>query len=286
MMNSLRKYLPGKMGQIKPVVPVVRLQGAIGAPSTFRKGLNIASVAPLLDQAFKLKDTPAVAIVINSPGGAPAQSHLIYKRIRQLAEEHNKDVLVFVEDVAASGGYMIALAGDEIYVDPTSIVGSIGVVMAGFGFTDLIDKIGVERRVYTAGEKKVTLDPFAPAKEDDIEYIKSLQGEIHEVFIDMVKSRRGDVLSDDKDIFSGLFWTGHRAHELGLVDGVNDLYSVLQERYGKDVKPKYLSAKRGFFGKVMTKSNLGSQIHEVCETLPASALSVVEERSLWARFGL
>ena len=165
-----------------------------------RPGLSLATTAQPLEKAFSYKKAPAVALIVNSPGGSPVQSRLIFQRIRDLAAENKKDVLVFVEDVAASGGYMISLAGDEIIADPTSIVGSIGVVAAGFGFPELLKKMGVERRVYTAGDKKVILDPFREENADDIDYLKSLQQDIHEVFIDMVKARRGDVLSDDKDI--------------------------------------------------------------------------------------
>ncbi|OKL42544.1 S49 family peptidase [Pseudovibrio exalbescens] len=285
MIKKLRKLLPGKWGETKPVVPVVRLHGAIGISSPLRPGLTLASVAEPLQKAFKVKEAPAVALSINSPGGSPVQSNLIFKRIRALAEEHEKDVLVFVEDVAASGGYMIALAGDDIYVDPSSIVGSIGVVSAGFGFTGLIDKLGVERRVYTAGEKKVTLDPFAPENTDDVEHLKSLQKEIHDVFIDMVKSRRGDVLADDPDLFSGLFWTGAKAQALGLVDGINDMRSVVKERYGKDADLKLIDGKRKLFGRLLAQSAIPPYLGSVSD-LPETTLSTIEEKTLWARYGL
>ena len=208
MLSKIRSILPKRFRNDKPIIPVVRLQGAIGMQSPMRSGLSLASAALPLEKAFSIKKAPAVALIINSPGGSPVQSRLIFKRIRDLAEENEKEVLVFVEDVAASGGYMIAVAGDEVFVDPSSIVGSIGVVAAGFGFTELIKKIGVDRRVYTAGEKKVTLDPFQPEVPDDIAYLKGLQLELHETFIDLVKSRRADVLSEDPDLFTGKFWTG------------------------------------------------------------------------------
>ncbi|MDD7911231.1 MULTISPECIES: S49 family peptidase [Pseudovibrio] len=285
MLKKLRKLLPGKWGQSKPVIPVVRLHGAIGISSPLRPGLTLASAAGPLETAFKMKEAPAVALSINSPGGSPVQSNLIFKRIRALAEEHEKDVLVFVEDVAASGGYMIALAGDDIYVDPSSIVGSIGVVSAGFGYTGLIEKLGVERRVYTAGEKKVTLDPFAPENKGDIEHLKSLQKEIHEVFIDMVKSRRGDVLADDPDLFSGLFWTGAKAQDLGLVDGISDVRSTIKERYGKDTELKLIDGKRKLFGRLLAQSQIAPYLGSV-EGLPETTISVMEEKALWARYGL
>ena len=197
MAGLFRKLLPRRFRNEGVTIPVVRLHGAIMAGgSQFRPLLNLATVAPVLDKAFSMKGVPAVAISLNSPGGSPVQSRLIYQRIRDLAEEKKKRVIIFVEDVAASGGYMIALSGDEIIADPTSIVGSIGVVSGGFGFPELLKKIGVERRVYTAGTNKAMLDPFQPEKEQDIEYLKGLQLEIHDVFIGMVKARRGHLLAD------------------------------------------------------------------------------------------
>src|SRR5690606_22101022 len=199
-------------------IPVIRLHGAImSGGSQFRQNLSLATTAGLIDKAFSFREAPAVAIAINSPGGSPVQSRLIYKRIRDLAEEKKRRVHVFVEDVAASGGYMIALAGDEIIADPSSIVGSIGVVSAGFGFQELIKKIGVERRVHTSGRNKAILDPFQPEKEEDIERLKALQEEVHQTFIALVKERRGAKLAEDDDLFTGLFWTGERGHALGLV---------------------------------------------------------------------
>src|SRR5690606_10634242 len=233
MAGRLSRLVPKRLRKERTVIPVVRLQGVImTGGSQFKPKLNLASVAPMLEKAFAMKDAPAVAISINSPGGSPVQSRLIYQRIRALAAEKDKKALMFVEDVAASGGYMIALAGDEIFADPTSIVGSIGVVSGGFGFPELLRKIGVERRVYTAGENKVILDPFQPEKEGDIEYLKTLQREIHEVFIAMVKERRGSRLADEETLFSGLFWTGTRGLDLGLVDGLGEMRETLKRRYG------------------------------------------------------
>ncbi len=290
MLDKIRSLLPKKFRNDGPVIPVVRLQGAIGMSTPLRPGLSLASVAQPLERAFSVKKAPAVALIVNSPGGSPVQSRLIYQRIRDLAKENEKDVLVFVEDVAASGGYMIALAGNEIIADPSSIVGSIGVVSAGFGFTDLLKKIGVERRVYTAGEKKVILDPFQEENAEDIEYLKGLQLEIHEVFMDMVKESRGDVLSSDPVIFSGKFWTGRTARDLGLIDALGDLRGVLKERYGKDAEPKLFSAPRGLFGR---RSGVGgvSALGAVASAgagleLGKDLISAVEERSLWSRFGL
>lgn len=285
MLTTLRRWLPGFSKKDAPTIPVVRLQGPIGMASPLRPGLSLATVSIPLEKAFSMKKAPAVALIVNSPGGSPVQSRLIFQRIRDLAKENEKDVLVFVEDVAASGGYMLALAGDEIIVDPSSILGSIGVVAAGFGFTDLIKKIGVERRVYTAGEKKVTLDPFQPEVPEDIEYLKSLQQDIHEIFIDMVKSRRKDVLSEDPDLFTGKFWTGRTAISLGLADSVGDLRGVLRSRYGEGAQPRLMSSPRGLFGR---KAAVGVEFSGSGLTagLGNELISAAEERLLWQRYGL
>ncbi|MBB3975816.1 serine protease SohB [Rhizobium azooxidifex] len=281
--------MPKRFRKEGVTIPVVRLQGAIMAGgSQFRPALNLAAVAPVLEKAFSDKAAPAVAISINSPGGSPVQSRLIFQRIRDLAAEKNKRVLVFVEDVAASGGYMIALAGDEIFADPTSIVGSIGVVSGGFGFPELLKKIGVERRVYSAGENKVILDPFKPERESDIDYLKSLQVEIHAVFIDMVKARRGSRLADDPDIFSGLFWTGQRGLALGLIDGLADMRGEIRRRYGANAGLRLVSPARGLFGRKVpgVGSGLLALAGEGAGAASIGALSeLAEEKALWARFG-
>jgi len=283
---KFRKLLPGKLGQVDPVIPVIRLQGAIGAAGgPLSKTLSLAGVAGLLNKAFKDKDAPAVAIAINSPGGSPVQSRLIYTRIRELADQHDKQVLVFVEDVAASGGYMLAIAGDEIFVDPTSIVGSIGVVSASFGFDKAIEKLGVERRVYTAGKNKVSLDPFQPEKKADIAYLKELQLEIHQVFIDMVKERRDGKLGDDSDIFTGKFWTGIRAKDLGLVDDFGHMGTVLKERFGEKVKMKLIQQKRGLFGRGGLEAGIAFGDHTISGAVDA-AVHIAEEKALRARYGL
>lgn len=285
MRSLLKRLTPKRFRKDEVVIPVVRLQGAImTGGSQFKPALNLAAIAPSLEKAFAHKTAPAVAIAVNSPGGSPVQSRLIYERIRALAAEKNKKVLVFVEDVAASGGYMIALAGDEIIADATSIVGSIGVVSGGFGFPELLKKIGVERRVYTAGENKVILDPFQPEKESDIDYLKTLQLEIHRIFIDMVKTRRGARLADDPQIFSGLFWTGERARELGLIDGLGHMREVVKARYGKDAKLVLVSGARSLLGKRIPGVGFGP------EPLAAAALEglaqALEEKALWGRYGL
>ncbi|EFO34407.1 Na(+)/H(+) antiporter NhaA [Roseibium sp. TrichSKD4] len=285
MLDKFRKLLPAKFRNEGQTVPVVRLQGAIGMATPLRPGLSLAGVAQQLEKAFSMKKAPAVALVINSPGGSPVQSRLIYKRIRDLAEKHEKEVLVFVEDVAASGGYMIAVAGDEIIADPSSIVGSIGVVSAGFGMKGLIEKLGVERRVYTAGENKVTLDPFQDEKPEDIEHLKSLQLEIHETFIDMVKARRSDVLSDNPDLFTGKFWAGKTARDLGLVDALGDVRSTLKSRFGEKTELKLISAPKGLFGR-RTGGNGVSALFGMDKSMTDDLVSSVEERALWMRFGL
>nr|WP_272213082.1 S49 family peptidase [Marinicella sp. W31]MDC2879026.1 S49 family peptidase [Marinicella sp. W31] len=288
MKKLIAGLIPKKFRKDKTIIPVVRLSGAIMAGSSpGRRSLNLASVSAALEKAFSMKTSPCVAISLNSPGGSPVQSRLVFQRIRALAEEKQKPVLIFVEDVAASGGYMIALAGDEIFVDPTSIVGSIGVVSGGFGFTGLIDKIGVERRVYTAGENKVMLDPFQPEKEKDIAFLKDLQGEIHQVFIQMVKDRRGAKLTDNPDLYSGLFWSGLKGVELGLVDGIGDMRSTLKGRYGDKVELKLVSTPTNLFGRAKSGVIAGGLSGAEMATGFASGLAeTAEERALWGRYGL
>jgi len=270
------KRLVGRGG---PIVPVVRLQGVIA--SEMRPGrLNIATVDPLLKRAFAVKSAPAVAIVVNSPGGSAVQSRLISKRIRDLADEHDRTVLVFVEDAAASGGYFIAVAGDEVIADPSSIVGSIGVIFSGFGFVEAIDKLGIERRVHTAGRNKSTMDPFLPEKPEDVERIKALELDVHRVFIDWVKARRGDRLrAGDDELFTGEFWSGVRGVSLGLVDALGDLRETLRARYGEDVKLKLIEPRRPWFALpflgLPARAGLGAEL-----------LAALEDRALWSRFGL
>ena len=284
MLASLKRLIPKKFRKQKTVIPVVRLQGVIQAGgSQFRPALNLANVEDLLEKAFDKKAAPAVVISINSPGGSPVQSRAIFHRIRDLANEKEKKVIVFVEDVAASGGYLIALCGDEIIADPTSIVGSIGVISGGFGFPELLKKIGIERRVYTSGENKSVLDPFQPEKQSDIDHLKWLQAEVHRVFIDMVKERRGTKLSDSPDLFTGLFWTGETAQALGLIDGVGDMMAELRKRYGDKVEVEKIEASRGFLGRFISNRKGGA---EIGAGFAAGIAETAEERAWWSRYGL
>lgn len=288
MVKFIARLMPRRFRSQSVEIPVVRLHGAImSGGNSLRPSLSLEGVAAELQKAFSDKQAPAVAITINSPGGSPVQSRFIYQRIRALAEEKKKKVFVFVEDVAASGGYMIALAGDEIIADPSSIVGSIGVVSSSFGFTELIKKIGVERRVYTAGQNKVSLDPFLPEKETDIERLKALQLEVHKTFIDMVLERRGTKLSDDPDLFSGLFWTGIKGKELGLVDSLGDIRSHLMKHYGSKTKLNLIQPQRGFLGKKLPAIGFNNEaLAQVASQTGDAMLSTIEEKALWSRYGL
>ena len=279
--TGLKRLFPGYGS---PIIPVVRMSGTIGRISRFQAGMSLSGVAPLLKKAFDVRQAPAVALVISSPGGSPVQSHLIYKRIRSLAEEKEKTVIAFAEDVCASGGYMIALAADEIVVDPASIVGSIGVVSAGFGFVEFMRKVGVERRVYTSGDAKVILDPFQPEKPDDVARLKAIQEEVHDHFIEMVRTRRGEVLAKDRDaeIFSGQFWSGKTAVSLGLADRTGDLRAVLRERYGDNVRLKLFSTERTFFGQQRSVGLGGAIASGFAEKLIAE----LDEHHLWERYRL
>jgi signal peptide peptidase SppA len=272
-----------------PVVPVLRFSGPIGMTTPLRPGLSIGHAASAIEKAFELSKTPAVAIVINSPGGSAVQSSLIFQRIRQLAEEKKKKVYVFCEDVAASGGYYLAVAGDEIYADASSIIGSIGVIFAGFGFEKAIEKLGVERRVYTAGVNKDTLDPFRPARPEDIERIKSLQSDVHDVFIGVVKERRAGRLSGvDSELFSGAFWSGPKALEFGLIDGISDVRSKMRELFGDKVRLKVVPLEKGgLLGRLRRSSAVGyEELTSPRLAFAEDLISAIETRALWSRFGL
>jgi serine protease SohB len=281
---ALRSVVPRRFRGDTPVVPVVRLTGTIGFSTPLRPGLTLAGIARMLDRAFGMRKAAAIAIVINSPGGSPTQSHLIFRRIRDLAQEKNRRVIAFVEDAAASGGYMIACAADEIVADVHSIVGSIGVVGGSFGFDKAIAKLGIERRLYTSGEHKAMLDPFLPENSGDVERLKNLQREIHEDFIALVKSRRAGKLNGaEGDLFSGEYWTGRRGLELGLVDAIGDLRGVLRERFGDKVVTPLISAERGWLGRRVPGVGLNGLM---TGGLAEEMISAFEQRAMWARYGL
>lgn len=273
-----------------PIVPVLRLSGAIGLATPLRPGLSIATLAEPLQKAFELSKNPSVALIVNSPGGSPVQSSLILKRIRALADEFEKKVHVFCEDVAASGGYYISLGGDEIYAEPSSIVGSIGVISSGFGFVEAIDKLGVQRRIYTAGRSKAILDPFLPEKPDDIEHLAALQRDAHDVFIGAVKERRaGKLKGPDGELFSGAFWSGKQALEYGLIDGISDIRTRMRELYGDKVKLKVVPIERpGLLSRLRRAPALDglADLTSRDGTLTDELLSTLETRALWARYGL
>ncbi len=263
----------------KIVVPHVRLTGIIGSAGRFKQGMELANQKDILKKAFSVKKISHVAISINSPGGSPVQSHLIYSYIRDLASKKKVKVLIFAEDVAASGGYFIACAGDEIFANSSSIIGSIGVISASFGFKDLIQKIGVQRRVYTAGKNKSTLDPFVEEKEEDVKRLKNIQLELHEDFIKIVETSRGSKLKDPEknNIFTGEFWTGKTALKLGLIDGIGNAEQVLKEKFGDKVIIKNFEKRRGFLAK-----KLSSSTFDPIE----KTINILEEKTMWQKFGL
>ncbi|RUP07608.1 S49 family peptidase [Hyphomicrobium sp.] len=270
----------------KPVVPVLRFSGPIGMATPLRPGLSLAGYANAIEKAFSLSKLPAVAIVINSPGGSPVQSNLIFNRLRQMAAEKEKKVYVFCEDVAASGGYFLAIAGDEIYADPSSIIGSIGVVSRSFGFVDLLQRLGVERRVYTAGADKNQLDPFLPEDADDVARLKAIQQDVHDVFIGLVKERRlGKLKAPDAELFSGAFWSASKATDFGLIDGITDVRSKMRQIFGDKVRLKVVEPeKAGLLSRLRRApgaSGLGNGL-----AFADDLVSAMEARSLWSRFGI
>jgi signal peptide peptidase SppA len=287
--DRLKEFLPARFRRGTAIVPVVRLSGTIGAVTPLRPGMSLAGVARTLERAFATKNAKAVALVINSPGGSPVQSRQIYLRIRQLAVEKKLPVLVFVEDVAASGGYMLACAGDEIFCDPSSILGSIGVVGGSFGFQELIKKIGVERRLYTAGAHKAMLDPFKPENPDDVARVKALQGEIHAIFIALVKQSRGGRLKGaDEVLFTGEYWAGETSVSLGLADAIGDMRSTLRARYGDKVKTPVVAPAAGMLSGLLGRKSAGASALSQLDGiggLPDELISALETRAIWAKFG-
>ena len=247
------------------------------------KSIDFASLLPHIDKTFDTRKAKAVALIINSPGGAPVQSHLIANYIQTLSKEKSIPVYAFVEDIAASGGYMLACAAEEIYANPVSILGSIGVISASFGFPGLLEKLGIERRVYTAGQNKSMLDPFLPENPKDITHLKSLQLSIHDFFISFVRERRGDKLKDiQEDLFTGAFWVGKDVLDRGLIDGFGSMHTVLKEKFGKDIKLIPIQTdKKSLISYLMGKAEASSSLFSMKETL-----STLEERAHWKRFGL
>ncbi len=283
--EAWRRLVPIKrLRQPPPVVAVLRLAGVIGQLGPLRRGLSLAALAQPIERAFKLRRLKAVALAVNAPGGSAVQSALIAGRIRALAEENDVPVYAFAEDVAASGGYWLACAADEIFADGASIIGSIGVISAGFGLQGALKRLGVERRLHTSGERKAMLDPFLKEKPEDVERLQAIQQDIHESFKEMVRRRRGDRLkAPEEELFSGAFWTGREALEMGLIDGIGDLRSVMRQRFGDDVKLRPIGPARrwwrrrfGFTGGAAPDSF----------DWTAGALAAIEERLWWSRFGL
>jgi len=287
--NAIRSVRAAIARRGPPVVGVVRLSGVIGNVMGARTGLTLAEVAGHLEHAFELPNVKCVALAVSSPGGSPVQSALIARRIRSLATEKNIPVVAFVEDAAASGGYWLACAADEIFADESSIVGSIGVVSAGFGFQGLIDRLGVERRLHTAGEKKAMLDPFQPEDPEEVAHLEVLLADIHESFKAMVRERRGKRLrADEAELFTGQFWTGRRALELGLVDGLGDLRATMRSRYGDKVQLRLIGGKEPLWKRLLSRppGRTGVDAEAVAASLAGAALAWIEERAHWARFGL
>src|SRR6266851_1920717 len=283
LIDRLMEFVPARLRRGTAVVPVVRLSGVIGAVTPLRPGMTLAGVARMLERAFSMRNAKAVALLINSPGGSPVQSRQIFLRIRQLAEEKKLPVLVFVEDVAASGGYMIACAGDEIFCDPSSILGSIGVVGGSFGFQELIKKIGVERRLYTAGDHKAMLDPFLPENPDDVGRLKALQREIHAIFIALVKQSRGTRLKGADDVlFTGEYWAGDTSVSLGLADQIGDLRATLRARFGEKVLTPLIAPSGGLLSGLLGRRSAGAggtlgQLDGIAG-LPDELISALETR--------
>ena len=269
----------------KKIIPVVHISGVIGNIGGLRNGVTISSVENLLEKAFKIKNAPAVAIIINSPGGSPVQSSLIYKRIRSLASKKKVKVIFFVEDVAASGGYYIACAGDEIYVDENSIIGSIGVIYASFGFEKLIKKYGIERRIFTTGKYKSILDSFQKQKLSDVKKLKSVQMEIFKNFKNVVlESRNRKINRKNQNIFSGGFWVGKEAIKLGLVDGIGDLKTTMEKKFGKKLKYLVIKPKKSFVKSILSKSFFSKEFVDTKKII-SDIIAYMESRNIWGRYG-
>jgi serine protease SohB len=278
--SILGRLIPLRFRKSVPVVHHVNLTGAIGVGTPLRPAITFKAANAVLERAFSRKGLAAVAISINSPGGSAVQSALIHRRIRELAAENGAPVIVFCEDVAASGGYWLACAGDEIYADPSSIIGSIGVISAGFGFVEAIARLGIERRVHTAGESKSMLDPFRPEKPEDVQHLLELQADVHAAFKDLVRDRRGAKLrAPETELFSGAFWSGRQALAKGLIDGIGHMHQVLNARFGDRLVVKTITPPQGWG---LKRLGFGAQTPDFA----AVAIDALETRALWAKFGL
>jgi signal peptide peptidase SppA len=280
--------LPARFTRRGPLLPVVKLHGTIGVGSPLRPALNLDTVNTTLERAFSYRGVPAVLLAINSPGGSAVQSALIHNRVRQLAEQRKVKVITFCEDVAASGGYWLATAGDEIYADHASLVGSIGVLYAGFGFVEALNRLGVERRVHTAGGSKMMLDPFQPQREEDVARLQTMQADIHEVFKTLVRTRRdGRLKAGDEELFSGAFWSGGQALQLGLVDGLGSLHDVVKEKFGAEAVLKPVSRPGGWMRRLRVPPQVNSdRSGHLAAGLADDLIEALEARALWQRFGL
>jgi signal peptide peptidase SppA len=271
------RLIPPRFRKSVSIIHHVRFHGTIGIGTPLKPAITAKDTNDVLERAFAKKGIAGVALSINSPGGSAVQSALIHTRIRALADKHKIPVIAFCEDVAASGGYWLACAGDEIYADDSSIVGSIGVIAAGFGFVDAIEKLGIERRVHTSGDNKAILDPFQPEKKEDVKRLLALQAEVHDAFKSLVRSRReGKLKGDEKELFSGAFWAGRQALEMGLIDGIGHLHDVLQRKFGDKVVVKTISPATGWG---LKRLGFGTDI-------AGSMMEAMEARALWSRFGL
>lgn len=280
--SKIDQLFASVFGDSKEVIAVLRLSGVIGKVSTMQSGLTLESLNELIEKAFKIKKLKALCLIINSPGGSPVQSELIAKRIRDLAKENKIKIYSFIEDMAASGGYWLACSGDRIYALPSSVIGSIGVVSSGFGFHEAINKLGIERRVYTEGKNKSVLDPFQPINKDDLKIIKNLQKQVYEHFVEYVKTRRvGKLTQQDEILFNGEFWAGQTALDYGLIDGIGDMYSIMKEKFGDNIKFQYLCAKQPWLKK---KLGMGSKI--LTDNLANSLIDAVENKIINDKFDI
>ncbi|GAA5252623.1 S49 family peptidase [Candidatus Rickettsia kedanie] len=280
--SKLDQLFASVFGDSKEVIAVLRLSGVIGKVSTMQSGLTLESLNELIEKAFKIKKLKALCLIINSPGGSPVQSELIAKRIRDLAKENKIKIYSFIEDMAASGGYWLACSGDWIYASYSSVIGSIGVVSSGFGFHEAINKLGIERRVYTEGKNKAILDPFKPINKEDLKIIKDLQKQVYEHFVEYVKTRRvGKLTQQDEILFNGEFWAGQTALDYGLIDGIGDMYSIMKEKFGDNIKFQYLCAKQPWLKK---KLGMGSKI--LTDNLANSLIDAVENKIINDKFDI